>query len=478
MTSREKGMHVAFPRASRRLGRLWPAQSIIAALILGLSFLLVGCGSGAQITQGAAAVRGADQRQIIVLWHSFTGPEANALDTLTDRFNADNPWNIVLVTEFQSDVLDKLLADPEQRPDLLTVWPKDLQAYAALGMVGAVPSESPEMRQAWGDFLPMAQSLYRVDGVPQALPIGLATYLAYTNADWLADLGYDPGRATWEDLRRTACAATDPLRGQVGVGIPARSSIFLGFLAASGSQVVGADGYYQFADAAGHGTASLLQSVLGVNCGALYEDREIGVSRLGKSSMAMIFESSEYLPEIERAILSGRNFQLSLDPLPGPDGPGPTLWYGPGLMVSAPDSERQDAALKVMSWFLAPEAQRYWGETTEFVPVRRSVLQSALDEAGVATSVSTEDRLWQLTLDAADSGAWVAWPQATNRITCRASLLRGLLALQDEEADANAYVDTAVTACNTGVGFQLPPTSAPSETTTPVVSTPQATPAP
>ncbi len=57
----------------------------------------------------------------------------------------------------------------------------------------------------------------------------------------------------------------------------------------------------------------------------------------------------------------------------------------------------------------------------------------------------------ELAAEAADRGTWVAWPPATNRITCRASLLRGLLALQDVDADSRAYVDAAVTACNTGV---------------------------
>ncbi len=398
-----------------------------------------------------------DARKIVVLWHGFSGAEAQALETLTDRFNVGNDEGIIVVTEYQEDLPAKLQLDPDRRPDLVTLWPQDLRTYVELGIIGAAPTASVEMQRAWDDFLPMAGTLYQVGGVPLALPLGLATYLSFSNADWLADLGYDADEATWEDMRRTVCAATDPLRGQVGMGIPARSSLFLALLAASGSSIMGEDGSYHFADEPGHRTAALLQEILSGNCGTLYEDREAGVSRLSRSSIALIVESSESLFEIEQSILTGRNFQLTISPIPGPDGPGPTLWYGPGLMISAAEAERQEAALEVMHWLFSPEAQSYWGETTEYVPIRRSVVDAALEETMGAIAGSSwrqtqgERRLWEIAADAADRGTWVAWPPATNRITCRASLLRGLLALQEVDADSRAYVDTAVTACNTGV---------------------------
>ena len=59
----------------------------------------------------------------------------------------------------------------------------------------------------------------------------------------------------------------------------------------------------------------------------------------------------------EEIILAGRNFPLGLAALPGLEGTGATLWYGPGLMVSAPEGTRQEAALNVLGWFFSPEAQ-------------------------------------------------------------------------------------------------------------------------
>jgi ABC-type glycerol-3-phosphate transport system substrate-binding protein len=445
------------PPVGRSRGRR-PSVGFLPALLLILLLLLGGCASFSPDEVGA---RHAANPQIVVLWHTFTGVEAKGLETLTDRFNADNPWDIVLITEYQERLLEKLRGAPEIRPDLVTIWPQDLQLYMTLGIDGVSPLQSPEMQEIWADVLPMARSLYAVNGEPQALPLGLATYIAYHNVEWLSDLGYSATTATWEDFRRTACGATDPARGQVGVGMPARASTLLAFLTASGSQIVGEDGYYHFADIDGRAAASVLHALVSGQCGLVYEDWDVGLSRLSKSSMAMIIESSEYLAEIQYAILKGRNFQLGISPLPGQSGPGPTLWYGPGLMISAPEGERSEAAQRVMSWFFSTESQKYWGATTSYLPVRRSVIAARLNKAQQAMSVSIETQLLSLTLAAADNETWVVWPLATNRITCRASLLRGLLALQNMDADAPAYIDTAVTACNTGVNPRPLPTATP-----------------
>lgn len=428
--------------------------------LLLLLFLLLASGCTASTAERVDAQHAAN-RQIVVLWHTFTGVEAKGLETLTDRFNADNPWGIVLITEYQQRLVEKLRDAPEVRPDLMTIWPQDLQTYMGLGIEGVSPLQSPEVQEIWEDVLPMARSLYAINGEPQALPLGLATYIAYHNVEWLGDLGYMATTATWEDFRRTACGATDPLRGQVGVGMPARASTLLAFLTASGSQIVGEDGYYQFADPDGRAAVAVLHGVVSSQCGLIYEDWDVGLSRLSKSSMAMIIESSEYLADIEYAILKGRNFPLGISPLPGLDSPGPTLWYGPGLMISAPEGERSEAALKVMSWFFSPESQKYWGSTTPYLPIRRSVIETALGKAQQTISASLDMQLWSLTLAAADADAWVSWPLPTHRITCRASLLRALLALQNVDADAPAYIDTAVTACNTGVGYRPLPTPTP-----------------
>jgi len=414
---------------------------ITRALLALILIMLAGC---------AGEVRSVPEEQhIIVLWHAFSGAESQTLQMLTDRFNADNPFNTVLLTEYQQDIIAKIDgAAAEHRPDLVILWPKDLQAYITAGLIGATPDLSPAMRRERADLLPMAGALYQVNDTMLALPLGLATYMLYYNADWLSDLAYMPETASWEDFRQTACAATNPFGGQVGLGLPAHASSLLSLLASGGAEIVGADGFYNFADQSGQQTALVLNEILSAACGVVYSDMSDGIDRLSHSSMAMLVESSLRIAEIDRAVITGRNFKLGVSAPPGPDGPGSTLWYGPGMVIVAPEGDRRDAALNVLGWFFSTEAQAIWSANTAYLPVRRSLIESRLETAGLKV---VETGLLEMTLAAADQETWVAWPRFTDTMACRASLLRGLLSIGQGVETPGAYIDTAVTACNTGV---------------------------
>ena len=210
------------PAGGRERSR-YRVTTIAIRSLVAVALLLSGCVS--------LLPSSAPDRQIVVLWHTFAGAEAQAFETLTDRFNAENPWQILLITEYQEHLSRKLREASDGRPDLVTVWPEDLHTYVALDMVGAVPTASPEMRAAWEDLLPMARSLYASEGVPQALPLGLATYLAYYNVEWLGDLGYDASTASWEEFRRGAKTELRRIRSSWGAGhaflTPSQSRIFL-----------------------------------------------------------------------------------------------------------------------------------------------------------------------------------------------------------------------------------------------------------
>lgn len=410
------------------------------ALLALILFLLTACAGEAPPVP--------EEEHIIVLWHAFTGAESQALQALTDQFNAENSPNIVLLTEYQQDIVAKISnATVEHRPDLVILWPKDLQAYITVGLIGTTPDFSPAVRRDRADLLPMAEALYSVNDTLLALPLGLATYLLYYNTDWLSDLAYVPETATWEDFRRTACAATNPAGGQIGFGLPANASSLLSLLTSGGAEIVGADGFYNFADNAGQQTVLVLNEILSA-CGGVYSDVDDGIERLSHSSLAMLVESSLRLDDIDQAVIAGRNFKLGVSALPGPVGPGPTLWYGPGMVIIAPEGERRDAALSVMGWFFSTQAQALWSAKTDYLPVRRSLIESRLQTEGLK---SAETGLLEITLAAADQATWVAWPRFTDNMACRASLLRGLLSIGQGVETPGAYIDTAVTACNTGV---------------------------
>ncbi len=408
-----------------------------------MALILIGCSANSKPVDTSET-----EEKIVVLWHKFTGPEGYALQTLGDRFNAENPWNIVLITEYQQDILDKLTAiDPQHRPDLVVLWPEDISAYVQSGLAADSDLLTTHLRAARSDLLPMAEALYTLNNELWAVPLGLATYLLYYNADWLGDLGYNAEVANWEFLRRSACAASDPLHGQVGLGMPSQAGVLLALLASGGSTLLGEDGHYHFADAAGIERVEQLQELLSSTCGLVYETYDAGIPSLSNSSMAMLIESSLHLAEIEHSVEGARNFALEVGALPGPEGPGQTLWYGPALMAVATEPERQETALQVMTWFFSTDAQNAWSSATNYLPVRRSLIETRQ----ATTESIAQKALLHITLESADSGTWVIWPRRTKTPACRGALLRSLLALKDVNTVPNVSLTNALNACNTEV---------------------------
>ncbi len=397
--------------------------------------LLLGC-STASIENPTVG-----RKRLVILWHPFTDARQDALLALGDRFNAENASGLTLIIEYHPNMLTLLpMTSPEQRPDLVVTTPQDAQIYARRGITALSPEQTPD------DLLPMGRALFTVDGALQALPLGLATYLLYTNDNWLRDIGYSPGTAILEDLRLSTCRATDLASGQVGLGLPSQPGVLLALLTAGEASIIGDDGLFHFDDPAGTRLGAVIKEGVRAACIRTVAIPADGVAQFSDSTMAMLVESSLSRRGIENAVAAESNFTLGLGRLPGPTGPGATLWYGIGIIPTQPNGPRHDAAQVVLEWLLQPEAQIAWAEKTHYLPVRNSSIAAQL--AALAVDAAIERELLQLTLQAADNGAWAIWPVQAQGQNCRAALVNALAAL-NSELPAHEVLQSAMTTCNT-----------------------------
>jgi ABC-type glycerol-3-phosphate transport system substrate-binding protein len=383
---------------------------------------------------------------MVVLWHPFTDARGAALEEVGDRFNAVNDSGLTLVVDYQEEIYAKVAgALPDQRPDLVVVSSQEARHYYETGLGTSIPELSPELSRKTGDLLPMAEALFTFDEELHAVPLGLASYVLYTNNDWLRDLGYDEESATTIDLLETACEATDLLSGQVGVGIPTQPGVMLALLTAGGASLINDEGRYAFDDEAGVGTSVVAYDMLNAACARIYEVPEEGLDQFGRGAMAMTVGSTLRRPAIELAVTEERNFALGVSPLPGPSGPGATLWYGPGVIVVAPPGPRREAAQEVLSWFLGAEAQSLLGEAADYLPVRRSLVEERLEDGEELPPIDA--RLLRLELETAEAGAWQPWPNHRYSSACRAALVRGLVDLSSERPPSETLSEV-VASCN------------------------------
>ena len=396
--------------------------------------LLSGCGVR------PVAESPAPSSDLVILWHPFTDARRDALQTLGDQFNAQHPAGLTLVVEYHADMTNLL---PEtsaaHRPDLVIATPQEARLYRERGLAPLPPELIP------ADLLPMGQTLFTIGNDLEALPLGLATYVLYTNDNWLRDIGYAPSVAILEDLRLSTCRATDLASGQVGLGIPSQPGVFLALLAAGESAIIGADGRYHFDDPAGMRVGAAIKEALRAACARGFAIPADGISQFSDSAMAMLIESTLKHRDIERAVAAESNFNLGLAPLPGPTGPGAGLWYGIGVLLTAPEGPRLDAAQIVLEWLLLPETQALWATLTQYLPVRVSGIEAQL--AALPPNAAIERDLLALTLRAAENGSWVVWPAQPQDQECRVGLVRALTDLNSERPSHEVLYIAAET-CN------------------------------
>jgi len=291
----------------------------------------------------------------------------------------------------------------------------------------------------------MGRALFTVKGTLQALPLGLATYVLYTNDNWLRDIGYTPATAVLEDLRLSTCRATDLASGQVGLGLPSQPGVSLALLAAGEASLIGEDGYYHFDDPAGTRLSAIIKEGMRAACIRTFALPAEGVTQFSDSAMAMLIESSLNRREIEAAVAAKSNFTLGVTRLPGPTGPGAMLWYGVGIFATQTAEPQHPAAGVVLDWLLQAEAQALWTAKTQYLPVRAGGITAQL--AALPAEATIERALLELTREVAANGAWTIWPPQAYGATCRAALVQALTAL-NTELPAHEALQEAVAGCN------------------------------
>ncbi len=175
-------------------------------VILILTFILSGCGSGLEIdVQSSAGIK--DQIKLSVM-HNWVGQDGKsiAMRRILDEFRAAHPEVLLedegLVTEGMKTRL-RALAAADEMPDLFVMWPdamtKDFVQGDLIQPIDDFLNSKPEWRD---NFLPKSFADFTVDGQIYTVPMNLApTSLIYYNQA-LFDRYDVKVPTTWDELQQ------------------------------------------------------------------------------------------------------------------------------------------------------------------------------------------------------------------------------------------------------------------------------------
>jgi multiple sugar transport system substrate-binding protein len=333
--------------------------------------------------------------QTVVFWHQHGGVREEGLSRIVQRFNAENPYGITVVAEFQGsypEIFQKmlLLAGTEDAPNLVVAYQDQAAAYRfADGLVDVRVFLDSER---WGfepddfaDFFPgfIASDVQPVfGGELLGFPPNRSIEVMYYNEDWIRELGFDGPPSTPAEFEAQACAAAErPFSGaatggpSLGYELTLDTSRFASWTFAFGGDIFDPEANrYTFDSDAAVEAMTFLQGLFERGCADIVTERFGDQTNFGLGATLFTVGSSSALPFYRDAVEAGADFAWSVAAVPHTT-PEPVMnVYGASVSITA--GHRPEAELATwlfVKHFTSPDVQADWARASNYFPVRASV---------------------------------------------------------------------------------------------------------
>lgn len=358
-------------------------------IVLVISLIGAGCAGPPQPPSSLSAtvslygdLENLDPRgEILTVW--YPASHEDALLAMLDRFNATNRWGIAVRgerLENSAALYERIRegASAKKIPDLAIVSPGYLAAVATEGL--AVELTPYWKSRRWGftareeeEFFPSVLKVGQLSrpsgryGFPFALSAGLLFY----NRGWLHQLGYDQPPRTWEEFRKMACAASDPISGIYGYEFAANDRTFMHLLTGWGGQMMNPDGTgYAFGEGEGQEALRFLQALVQEGCALREAHWEQAEADFGARRVLFVLTSTAHIPHYRQVGARRGGLDWAVAPLPTHTGTPVVDLFGPSWFIPPTTPRRQLAAWLVIRWMNEQPQQDRWVSAYGHLPHR------------------------------------------------------------------------------------------------------------
>ncbi len=352
----------------------------------------------------------------LTFWHGMSGPLNDALQQLTDTYNAgQSKVKVTLIQGTYEQTIDKYLQSGQSsRPDLV-----QMPEYMVQSMVDSksvVPVEACMKSSGFDSsaFLPTGLAAYATQGVQWSMPFNISNPVLYYNKRMFKVAGLDPEKppVSLDDLRADSQAIVTSGAAKYGLALDS------GFDSGGGWYIeqwfAKAGEFYAdnqngrsaratqvlYNNPTGQSLLTFMQSMLtdglAVNVGDNATTGFDNLLKLGDANepAAMTIATSASTGTVINVLGSGQfpqitNADVGVAAMPGPGGkPGALVGGGSLWVVDSGDAARTAAAWDFITYLTGAQQQSQWASVTGYVPVRTDAL--TLDP--LKTKLATDPR--------------------------------------------------------------------------------------
>jgi len=332
------------------------------------------------------------------LWHSWTGAEGLALQTLLDEFNRTNRWGITVNSSAYDGFgsLDEAVEaglSSGDVPDIVVDY--GYQARHWDNQDALVDLFSYVDDPVWGltsdeqaDFIPefwvedLVTEDFSADARRLGIPYYRAAYTLFYNQGWARELGFTDPPESLQSLRLRACAAAESVASQEAESSPGKGGLLLtsqpgsmvGWIYAFGGEITNpeADGY-RFSTPQAREAFEYLKDLQYSGCA--WSDTEVEAAAEFANRRALLVAGSLLdIPAMREAFhQAGSSDEWVVIPFPSQAEPVVEA-YGPSIMIMRSNPARQLAAWLVTEWLVYPPNQAVWVQALGAYPTRTNTL--------------------------------------------------------------------------------------------------------
>lgn len=385
-------------RQPRHRHRTWHRLGI-TAVVAAASLVPIGASAAPAAAGGSSscpigALAKAKGKPVeIVMWHSMNRANEEALQRLTDQFNAsrsDVRVRLLNTTSYQ-DTFVKYRAglSSGDLPDIVQIEDTGLQGMIDSQSIVPIAACVKADRYDLSDFIPRVIDYYTVRRTLYGMPFNVSNPVLYYNKQAFQRAGLDPASApkTLEEVRAAAQKLVDTGTTKFGYSIKLDPWYLEQWLAKAGKPYVNnGNGRKKRATAVVFDTKvgreifawldGMVDDKLALNTGPP-EGNVDNLLAIGAGNSAMTIDTSASLGTILQVLGSGQfpNVTVGVAPMPGPQGKGGVLVGGAALYIPKHSSpEKRAAAWEFIKYLNEPASQAQWSVGTGYVPIRKSAL--------------------------------------------------------------------------------------------------------
>ncbi|MCL5997296.1 MAG: extracellular solute-binding protein [Chloroflexi bacterium] len=335
----------------------------------------------------------------VLFWHRYSGSQVTKVLEIANDFNQKNPYGITVKLEqagaSYDDVYNKINASIQgggDLPALSIAYQNQAALYRSEGVVIDLTPfiQSTKYGLSEEDLKDFFPYFLESDKNPQfpgevlGWRSSRSMEVLYSNLDWLKELGATEPPKTLKEFEDLACKASNAAEEKYGWIWKNDASDFASLVFANGGSILKADASgYDFNSPAAVEALTMMQRMFKNGCAVeLPVSERFGEqNRFAAGKLLFVTASSSGLPFYASSVANAEQqfkWTISMHPQANADQPVVNL-YGASWSVLKTTPEQELAAWLFMKYFTEKEQTAAWATTSNYMAVRQSAAQLAVD---------------------------------------------------------------------------------------------------